>query len=108
MARYVAKNVVAGGLADRCEVQLSYAIGVAEPISVFVDTEGTGKISESKIQELIREHFSLKPKGIIESLDLLRPIYKTTARHGHFGLDGPGYGWERTDKAAALKADAGV
>ena len=108
MARYVAKNVVAAGLADRCEVQLSYAIGVAEPISVFVDTEGTGKISETKIQELIREYFSLKPKGIIDALDLRRPIYKATARHGHFGLEGPGYPWEKTDKADVLRAASGV
>jgi len=108
MARYVAKNVVAAGLADRCEVQLSYAIGVAEPISVRVDTEGTAKIPEAKISQLIRKHFALKPKGIIETLNLRRPIYKETARYGHFGRNHPGYTWEKTDKVAALRADAGL
>jgi len=108
MARYVAKNVVAAGLANRCEVQLSYAIGVAEPVSVRIDTEGTGKISETKIEKLIRKHFPLKPKGIIESLNLRRPIYKETARHGHFGRNHPGYYWEKTDKAAALREDSGL
>jgi S-adenosylmethionine synthetase len=108
MARYVAKNVVAAGLADRCEVQLSYAIGVADPISVAVDTEGTGKISEGTIESLIRKHFALKPRGIIESLNLRRPIYKHTARYGHFGINNPDYTWEATDKVEALRADAGL
>jgi len=108
MARYVAKNVVAAGLANRCEVQLSSAIGVAEPVSVRIDTEGTGKISETKIEKLVRKHFPLKPKGIIESLNLRRPIYKETARYGHFGRNHPGYYWEKTDKVAALREDAGV
>ena len=108
MARYVAKNVVAAGLANRCEVQLSYAIGVAEPVSVRIDTEGTGKISETKIEKLVRKHFPLKPKGIIESLNLRRPIYKETARYGHFGRNHPGYYWEKTDKVAALREDSGL
>ena len=106
MARYVAKNVVAAGLANRCEVQLSYAIGVAEPVSVRIDTEGTGKISETKIEKLIRKHFPLKPKGIIESLNLRRPIYKETAAFGHFGR--PEFSWERLDRAADLASAAGV
>jgi S-adenosylmethionine synthetase len=108
MARYVAKNVVAAGLANRCEVQLSYAIGVADPVSVRVDTDGTGKIPEAKIEKLIRKHFPLKPKGIIESLNLRRPIYKETARAGHFGRNHPDFTWERTDKAAALRAESGL
>jgi S-adenosylmethionine synthetase len=106
MARYIAKNVVAAGLADRCEVQLSYAIGVAEPISVRVDTEGTARIPEERIQQLIRKHFALKPRGIIESLNLRRPIYKETARYGHFGRQSPNYTWEKTDKVGALRDDA--
>jgi S-adenosylmethionine synthetase len=108
MGRYIAKNVVAAGLASRCEVQLSYAIGIADPISVRVETEGTAKIPEEKISKLIRKHFSLKPKGIIEMLNLRRPIYKETARYGHFGRNHPSYTWEKTDKAAALRADAGI
>jgi S-adenosylmethionine synthetase len=107
MARYVAKNVVAAGLAERCMVQLAYAIGVAEPVSVFIDTSGTGTISDDKISELVRAHFKLTPRGIIESLDLRRPIYKKTAAFGHFGRTEPEFTWERTDKAAALQADGG-
>jgi S-adenosylmethionine synthetase len=108
MARYVAKNVVAAGLAERCMVQLAYAIGVAEPVSVFVDTFGTGGVSDEKISELVRAHFKLTPRGIIESLDLRRPIYKKTAAFGHFGRTEPEFTWERTDKATALRADAGI
>jgi S-adenosylmethionine synthetase len=108
MARYVAKNVVAADLADRCQVQLAYAIGVAEPVSVYVETFGTGKVSEEKLSELVRSHFKLTPRGIIETLDLRRPIYKKTAAFGHFGRTEPEFTWERTDKATALKADAGV
>ena len=104
MARYVAKNIVAAGLADRCEVQLAYAIGVAEPVSVLVDTFGTGKVDEDKLETLVRANFSLTPKGIIESLNLRRPIYKATAAYGHFGREGKDFTWEATDKAAALKA----
>jgi S-adenosylmethionine synthetase len=104
MARYVAKNIVAAGLADRCEVQLAYAIGVAEPVSVLVDTFGTGTVDEDKLEALVRENFSLTPKGIIESLNLRRPIYKATAAYGHFGREDKGFTWEKTDKAAALKA----
>ena len=107
-ARYVAKNVVAAGLADRCEVQIAYAIGVAKPVSLMVDTFGTGKIADEKIVELIGKHFDLRPKGIIQSLDLLRPIYSKTAAYGHFGRDEPEFTWEAIDKAAALKADAGL
>jgi S-adenosylmethionine synthetase len=106
MARYVAKNVVAAGLADRCMVQLAYAIGVAEPVSVLIDTFGTGQIPDDKISELVRAHFKLTPRGIIESLDLRRPIYKKTAAFGHFGRTEPEFTWERTDKANALRADA--
>ncbi len=108
MGRYIAKNIVAAGLASRCEVQLSYAIGIAEPVSVLVDTEGTAKLPEAKIAQLVRKHFALKPKGIIESLNLRRPIYKETARYGHFGRNHPSYTWEKTDKVAALRADAGI
>jgi S-adenosylmethionine synthetase len=107
MARYVAKNVVAAGLAERCMVQLAYAIGVAEPVSVLIDTFGTGQISDERISEIVRAHFKLTPRGIIESLDLRRPIYKKTAAFGHFGRSEPEFTWERTDKAAALSADAG-
>jgi S-adenosylmethionine synthetase len=103
MARYIAKNVVASGLADRCEVQLAYAIGVAEPVSVLVDTFGTGKISETELQKLVRENFSLTPKAIIETLDLRRPIYKKTAAYGHFGRNDKDFRWEATDKAEALR-----
>jgi S-adenosylmethionine synthetase len=106
MARYIAKNIVAAGLADRCEVQLAYAIGVAEPVSVLVDTFGTGKIGEVELQKLIRANFSLTPKGIIESLDLRRPIYKKTAAYGHFGRKEKDFSWEATDKAEILRAAA--
>jgi S-adenosylmethionine synthetase len=104
MARYIAKNLVASGLADRCEVQLAYAIGVAEPVSVLVDTFGTGTVDEDKLEALVRANFSLTPKGIIESLNLRRPIYKATAAYGHFGREGKDFTWEATDKVAALKA----
>jgi S-adenosylmethionine synthetase len=107
MARYVAKNIVAAGLADRCTVQLAYAIGVAEPVSVLVDTDNTGQVPDEKISELVRAHFKLTPRGIIETLDLRRPIYKKTAAFGHFGRCEPEFTWERTDKANALRADAG-
>jgi S-adenosylmethionine synthetase len=107
-ARYVAKNIVAAGLATRCLVQVSYAIGVARPTSVMVTTQGTGKISDEKLSELVQKHFDLRPKGIIQMLDLLRPIYEKTAADGHFGRDEPEFTWESTDKAAALAADAGV
>jgi S-adenosylmethionine synthetase len=106
--RYVAKNVVAAGLADKCEVQVAYAIGVAKPVSLMVNTFGTGKISDDKIVALIGKHFDLRPKGIIQSLNLLRPIYSKTAAYGHFGRDEPEFTWEATDKAVALKADAGL
>ena len=105
--RYVAKNIVAAELADRCEVQVSYAIGVADPTSVNVDTFGTGKISEDKIRELVLEHFNLKPRGIVDMLDLLRPIYCNTAAYGHFGREGD-FPWEKADKADALRASAGL
>jgi len=106
MARYVAKNIVAAGLADRCEVQLAYAIGVAEPVSVRVDTFGTGTVDEDKLEALVRANFALTPKAIIESLNLRRPIYKATAAYGHFGREGKDFTWEATDKAEALKAGA--
>ncbi len=102
--RYVAKNIVAAGLADRCEIQVSYAIGVAQPTSISVNTFGTGKIDDAKISQLVQEHFDLRPRGIIEMLDLLRPIYRDTAAYGHFGRENPNFTWETTDKAAALKA----
>jgi S-adenosylmethionine synthetase len=108
MARYIAKNIVAAGLADRAEVQLAYAIGVAEPVSVRVDTFGTGKVGEAKLTELVRKNFSLTPKGIIESLNLRRPIYQKTAAYGHFGRTEPEFTWEATDKAAALAEQAGL
>jgi S-adenosylmethionine synthetase len=109
MARYIAKNVVAAGLADRCQVQLAYAIGVAEPVSVYVDCFGTAKIDEGKISDIIRANFQLTPKGIIESLDLRRPIYKQTAAFGHFGRnDADGFSWEKTNRAEKLRADAGL
>jgi S-adenosylmethionine synthetase len=108
MARYVAKNVVASGLADKCLVQLAYAIGVAEPVSVLIDTSGTGKVDDDKLSEIVRGHFKLTPKGIIETLNLRRPIYKKTAAFGHFGRTEPEFTWERTDKAEALRKDAGV
>lgn len=103
-ARYVAKNIVAAGLATRCTVQISYAIGIAQPTSVMVNTHGTGTVSEEKLIELIHTHFDLRPKGIVQMLDLLRPIYSKTAAYGHFGRDEPEFSWERTDKALALKA----
>jgi len=106
--RYVAKNIVAAGLAEKCQIQISYAIGIAKPTSVMVTTLGTGKISDEKIEELVREHFDLRPKGIFQMLDLLRPIYRKSAAYGHFGRDEPEFSWERTDKAAALKASAGI
>jgi len=107
-ARYVAKNVVAAGLARQCQVQVSYAIGVARPINVTVYTEGTGKISDEKIAELVQEHFDLRPKGIVQMLDLLRPIYEKSAAYGHFGREEPEFSWEATDKAATLRAAAGL
>lgn len=106
MARYVAKNIVAAGLADVCEVQLAYAIGVAEPVSVLVDTENTARIPEERIEKIVREHFELTPAGIIKHLQLKRPIYRPTAAHGHFGRSGPGFTWERTDVAPKLKKAA--
>lgn len=106
--RYVAKNIVAAGLADKCEVQVAYAIGVAQPVSVMVNTFGTGKIAEETIEALVAEHFDLRPKGIVQSLDLLRPIYKDSAAYGHFGRTESQFTWENTDKAAALKAAAGI
>jgi S-adenosylmethionine synthetase len=108
MARYVAKNLVAAELADRCEVQFSYAIGVAEPISILVDTFGTGKIEESEMERITREIFDLTPKGIIARLDLLKPIFRKTSYHGHFGREEPGFTWERTDAVDALRRAAGV
>lgn len=108
MARYIAKNIVAAGLADRAEVQLAYAIGVAEPVSVRIETFGTGKVGEAKLTELVRKNFSLNPKGIIESLNLRRPIYRKTAAYGHFGRTEPEFTWEATDKAAALAEQAGL
>ncbi len=107
-ARYVAKNVVAAGLADKCLVQVSYAIGVAKPTSLMVETYGTGKVSDARIVELIQNHFDLRPKGIVQMLDLLRPIYTRSASYGHFGRDEPDFTWEVTDKAAELKAAAGL
>jgi S-adenosylmethionine synthetase len=107
-ARYVAKNIVAAGIAERCEVQVSYAIGVAEPTSIGVDTFGTSKIVDDRLIELIRAHFDLRPKGLIAMLDLLRPIYQPTAAYGHFGRDDLDLTWERTDKADVLRADAGL
>jgi S-adenosylmethionine synthetase len=108
MARYIAKNIVAAGLAEKCEVQLSYAIGVAEPTSIYLDCSGTAKITEEKIVEIIRKQFKLTPRGIIESLKLRRPIYKKTASYGHFGRNDPDFTWEATDKAAILKKEAGL
>ena len=106
--RYVAKNIVAAGLAEKCQIQISYAIGIAKPTSVMVTTFGTGKISDEKIEALVLEHFDLRPKGIVQMLDLLRPIYRKSAAYGHFGREEPEFSWERTDKAAALKAAAGL
>ncbi len=106
MARYIAKNVVASGLADQCEVQISYAIGVAQPISVLVNTNGTGKIPDEQILELVKANFDMRPRGIIDTLNLLRPIYKKTACFGHFGRDDVEFPWERCDKAEILKKAA--
>ncbi len=106
--RYVAKNIVAAGLADRCEIQISYAIGVAEPTSISINTFGTGKIAEDRLETLVREHFDLRPYGLIKMLDLIRPIYRQTAAYGHFGREHSDFTWEQTDKAAALKNAAGI
>jgi S-adenosylmethionine synthetase len=106
--RYVAKNIVAAGLAARCEIQIAYAIGIAKPVSVHVDTFGTGLIADTQIAEMVKSHFDLRPKGIVQMLDLLRPIYLQTAAYGHFGRTEPGFTWERTDKAAALRDAAGI
>ena len=106
--RYVAKNIVAAGLAERCEIQVSYAIGVAEPTSISIDTFGTGKLPEEKLVTLVREHFDLRPYGIVKMLDLIRPIYRSTAAYGHFGREEEAYTWERTDKADMLREAAGV
>ena len=108
LARYIAKNLVAAGIAERCELQLSYAIGVAEPTSISVETFGTGKISNENIVKLVRDNFELKPKGLINMLDLLRPIYLQTAAYGHFGREESDFTWERTDKIEALKSEAGI
>jgi S-adenosylmethionine synthetase len=107
-ARYVAKNIVAAGLASKCTVQVSYAIGVAQPTSVMVTTDGTGKVSDEKLSQLIREHFELRPKGIVQMLDLLRPIYEKTAAYGHFGREDADFTWEATDKASTLADEANV
>ena len=107
-ARYVAKNIVAAGLADRCEVQVSYAIGVAEPTSIMVETFGTGTISNERMTMLVRKHFDLTPYGLRQMLDLVRPIYQKTAAYGHFGRTEPEFTWEATDKAAALAEQAGI
>ena len=107
MARYIAKNIVASGLADRCGVQIAYAIGIAEPLSVMIDTCGTGKISEEKITEVIKKHFDMRPKAIIDTLNLLRPIYRKTAVYGHFGRDDPDFTWEKIDKIEILRKEAG-
>ena len=108
VCRYIAKNIVAAGLARECEVQLSYAIGYPDPLNIWVNTNGTGKIADTRLVDLIREHFKLTPRGIIESLNLRRPVYRETARHGHFGRKGAGFTWEKTDKAEALRNAAGV
>ncbi len=108
MARYIAKNIIAAKLADKCEVQLAYAIGVPEPVSVLVDTKGTEKMSVEKLEKLVRKHFPLNPRGIIDHLKLRRPIYKQTAAYGHFGRNEPGFTWEKTDKARILRKEAGV
>ncbi|HQD84915.1 MAG TPA: methionine adenosyltransferase domain-containing protein, partial [Quisquiliibacterium sp.] len=107
-ARYVAKNIVAAGLASKCLVQISYAIGIARPTSIMVTTHGTGKVSDERLAALVNEHFDLRPKGIVQMLDLLRPIYQKTAAYGHFGRNEPDFTWEKTDKAAALRAAAGA
>jgi S-adenosylmethionine synthetase len=105
MARYIAKNIVAAGLADQCEIQISYAIGVAQPISVLVNTYETGKLPDAKILELVHKYFDMRPKAIIEQLNLLRPIYKKTACFGHFGREEPEFTWEKTDKVDVLKRE---
>ena len=107
-ARHVAKNIVAAGLAKKCEIQVAYAIGVARPVSILVETFGTGRIADDKLAKLVEKHFDLRPKGIIKALDLLRPIYFKTAAYGHFGRDEPEFSWENVDKASALRADAGL
>ncbi len=106
-ARYVAKNIVAAGLAERCEMQVAYAIGVAQPLSIHIETFGTGKIANDKIEQLVRNHFDLRPKAIIQELDLQRPIYTATAAYGHFGRSEPSFTWERTDKAKILGDELG-
>ncbi|HCI01639.1 MAG TPA: methionine adenosyltransferase, partial [Oceanospirillaceae bacterium] len=106
--RYVAKNIVAAGLAERCEIQVSYAIGVSEPTSISINTFGTGKVSDAVIEQLVRDHFDLKAGGLVAMLDLKRPIYRATAAYGHFGRDNPDFTWEKTDKADALRAAAGI
>ena len=108
MARYIAKNIIAAKLAEKCEVQLAYAIGVPEPVSVLIDTKGTEKVAIEKIEQLVKKHFSLTPRGIIDHLKLRRPIYKLTAAYGHFGRTEPSFTWEKTDKAEQLRADAGI
>ena len=108
MARYVAKNIVAAGAADRATVQLAYAIGVADPVSVHVDTSGTGSVDDRRIEDAVREVFPLKPLGIIETLDLRRPIFRKTAKNGHFGSSDPDFTWERTDRAAQLREVLGL
>ncbi|RLE12218.1 methionine adenosyltransferase, partial [Candidatus Aerophobetes bacterium] len=108
MARYIAKNVVASGVATRCEVQLAYVIGVSEPISLMVDTFGTGKIPDTRLKQIIVKNFPLSPRGIIEKLDLLRPIYKKTAAYGHFGREEPEFTWEKTDMVDVIKKEAGL
>jgi S-adenosylmethionine synthetase len=108
LARYIAKNIVAAGIAERCEVQLSYAIGIAEPTSISIETFGTAKVSDERIVELIRNNFELRPKGLIKMLDLLRPIYRQTAAYGHFGREETTFTWERTDKAESLKSEANI
>ena len=108
ISRYIAKNIVAAGIADRVEVQLAYAIGVPEPVSILIDTFGTGKVAEKKIVKLVRDNFDLTPKGIIDHLKLRRPIYKKTAAYGHFGKNDPDFTWEQTDKAETLKKQAGM
>ncbi|MCS7270571.1 MAG: methionine adenosyltransferase domain-containing protein, partial [Gemmataceae bacterium] len=108
MARYIAKNIVAAGLARECEVQLSYAIGYPDPLNIWVNTNGTAKVAEARLIELIREYFSLTPQGIINTLQLRRPIYRQTACHGHFGRELPDFTWERTDRAETLRRAAGV
>jgi S-adenosylmethionine synthetase len=107
MARYIAKNIVASGLADECEIQLSYAIGLSEPVSVYVNTNGTGKLQDERLAEIVKKVFPLKPALIIKHLNLRRPIYKKTAAYGHFGRDDPDFTWERTDKVEELRKEAG-